>query len=103
MVTQWDVIVIGAGQTGGPLSARLDLSERHASRGAALGLYSFVLAAGQLAGNVLGGPFAARWQMDGVLMPTRIRDAAARVEATGFHNRGVASHQPTAYRAAGKH
>jgi MFS family permease len=43
-----------------------------ASRGAALGLYSVLLGAGQLAGNLLGGPFAARWQMDGVLTLTAI-------------------------------
>ena len=38
-----------------------------ASRGAALGLYSLLLGAGQLVGNLLGGLFSARWQMDGVL------------------------------------
>lgn len=43
-----------------------------ASRGAALGLYSVLLGAGQLVGNLLGGPFAARWQMDGVLGLTAI-------------------------------
>ena len=40
------------------------------SRGAAMGLYSVMLGAGQLFGNLLGGPFAARWQMDGVLALT---------------------------------
>ena len=39
----------------------------NASRGAALGLYSVLLGAGQLLGNLLGGLFSARWQMDGVL------------------------------------
>lgn len=43
-----------------------------ASRGAALGLYSVLLGAGQVAGNLLDGPFAARWQMDGVLALTAI-------------------------------
>ena len=42
------------------------------SRGAALGLYSVLLAAGQLLGNVIGAPFAARWQMDGVLTATAL-------------------------------
>ena len=42
------------------------------SRGAALGLYSVLLAAGQLLGNVVGAPFAARWQMDGVLAVTAL-------------------------------
>ena len=42
------------------------------SRGAALGLYSVLLAAGQLVGNVVGAPFAARWQMDGVLAVTAV-------------------------------
>ena len=43
-----------------------------ASRGAVLGLYSVILGAGQLMGNLLGGLFAARWQMDGVLVLTII-------------------------------
>ena len=42
------------------------------SRGAALGLYPVLLAAGQLLGNVVGAPFAARWQMDGVLAVTAL-------------------------------
>ena len=42
------------------------------SRGAALGLYSVLLAAGQLVGNLVGAPFAARWQMDGVLAVTAL-------------------------------
>ncbi len=47
------------------LSAPLD-----ASRGMVLGLYALALSAGQLVGNILGAPFAARWQMDGVLALT---------------------------------
>ena len=42
------------------------------SRGAAMGLYSVILGAGQLMGNLLGGPFAARWQMNGVLALTAV-------------------------------
>lgn len=40
---------------------------REQHRGATLGLYSLLLGAGQLLGNLVGIPFAARWQMDGVL------------------------------------
>jgi MFS family permease len=55
-----------------------DLTERlDASRGAALGLYSLLLAGGQLLGNVLGAPFAARWQMDGVLLFTGLAAVVA--------------------------
>ncbi len=42
------------------------------SRGAIMGFYAFLLAAGQLAGAALGSPFAARWQMDGVLVVTTL-------------------------------
>ncbi len=42
------------------------------SRGTALGLYSVLLAGGQLIGNVMGAPFAAHWQMDGVLALTAL-------------------------------
>jgi MFS family permease len=52
-----------------------------ASRGAALGLYSVLLGAGQLVGNLLGGPFAARWQMDGVLALTAILAVVSLVGA----------------------
>lgn len=43
-----------------------------ATRGTALGLYSVLLGAGQLFGNLLGGVFSARWQMDGVLLLTAL-------------------------------
>jgi len=43
-----------------------------ATRGTALGLYSVLLGAGQLFGNLLGGAFSAQWQMDGVLALTAI-------------------------------
>ena len=42
------------------------------TRGTALGLYSVLLGAGQLFGNLLGGVFSAQWQMDGVLLLTAI-------------------------------
>ena len=43
-----------------------------ASRGATMGVYSLLLGAGQLAGAAIGAPFAARWQMDGVLACTAL-------------------------------
>jgi len=42
------------------------------SRATALGLYSVLLGGGQLMGNILGGGFAARWQMNGVLSLTAL-------------------------------
>jgi len=47
------------------------------SRATALGLYSVLLGAGQLTGNLLGSLFAARWQMDGVLALTALLGLAA--------------------------
>ncbi|MGH7712696.1 MAG: MFS transporter, partial [Gemmatimonadaceae bacterium] len=47
------------------------------ARGALMGFYAFLLAAGQLAGAALGSPFAARWQMDGVLAVTTVLAAVA--------------------------
>ncbi|MFV1980236.1 MAG: MFS transporter [Rhodothermia bacterium] len=43
-----------------------------ATRGTAMGLYSVLLGTGQLVGNLLGGLFSAKWQMDGVLLLTAI-------------------------------
>lgn len=58
----------------GEITEPLDLS-----RSTAMGLYSVLLASGQLAGNLLGGLFAARWQMDGVLVLTAILAMVALV------------------------
>lgn len=64
-------ILIESGFTPVALAHLADLTEGHdASRGAAVGLYSLVLGAGQLLGNAIGTPFAAAWQMDGVLAVT---------------------------------
>lgn len=41
-------------------------------RGAAMGIYSLILGAGQLVGGVLGGPLAERWQMSGLLALTAL-------------------------------
>ena len=41
-------------------------------RGLFMGLYSVVLGLGQLVGGWLGGPFADRWGMDGILVLTFI-------------------------------
>jgi len=54
------------------------------SRGAALGLYSVLLGAGQLVGNLLGGPFSARWQMDGVLGLTAILAVVSLIGVMGM-------------------
>jgi MFS family permease len=62
------LVLVEAGFTPAALAHLAELTVPvDASRGAALGLYSVLLGAGQLVGNLLGGLFAARWQMDGVL------------------------------------
>jgi MFS family permease len=67
------LVLIESGFTPAAFSHLADLTRRvDPARGAALGLYSVLLAAGQLGGNVLGAPFAVRWQMDGVLALTAL-------------------------------
>ncbi len=51
--------------------ARLS-SRQRADRGLFMGLYSVVLGLGQLVGSWLGGPFADRWGMDGILALTAV-------------------------------
>lgn len=64
-------VLVESGFTPAALAHLADMTERHdETRGAALGLYSLILGMGQLIGNVIGAPFAARWQMDGVLLVT---------------------------------
>jgi len=46
------------------------------------GSISVLLGAGQLVGNLLGGVFAARWQMDGVLALTAILAVVSLVGAS---------------------
>jgi predicted MFS family arabinose efflux permease len=56
--------------------ARLS-SDLARDRGLFMGLYSVVLGIGQILGSGLGGPFADRWGMDGVLLLTFILGLAA--------------------------
>lgn len=66
-------VLVESGFTPAALAHLADLTGRHdAQRGAALGLYSALLGTGQLLGSALGAPFAARWQMDGVLSLTAL-------------------------------
>lgn len=56
--------------------ARLSAGLR-ADRGLFMGLYSVVLGMGQLLGSWIGGPFADRWGMDGILALTAALGLAA--------------------------
>ncbi|HYU19332.1 MAG TPA: MFS transporter [Chloroflexota bacterium] len=64
-------VLVESGFAPGAVSylARLS-SEMRQDRGLVMGLYSVVLGLGQLLGGWIGGPFADRWGMDGVLGPT---------------------------------
>jgi len=87
-------ILVESGFTPAAFSWLADLTEPiDASRGVAMGVYSIVLGAGQLAGSIIGAPFAARWQMDGVLALTALLAAAALagVLAIPRTRRGAAS------------
>lgn len=76
------LFVIGAllesGFTPAALGYLADISEAYfEDRGAVMGLYSVLLGIGQLIGGGLGGPFAARWGMDGVILLTAILGVVA--------------------------
>ena len=67
------MVLIEAGFTPAAFAHLAELTRPlDASRGAAMGLYAVLLGAGQLMGNLIGGPFAGRWQMDGVLVLTAL-------------------------------
>jgi MFS family permease len=64
-------VLVESGFTPAAFAHMADLTDAHPDvRGMAMGLYSMLLGAGQLAGAVLGSPVAAAWQMDGVLIVT---------------------------------
>ena len=71
-----------------------DLTEHmDEARGAALGVYSLLLGLGQLGGSTIGAPFAATWQMDGVLLATALLALTSLVGvlAMGSRKRSPAS------------
>jgi len=73
-------VLMESGFTPAAFAHLADLTDAHAeSRGGAMGLYSLLLGLGQLIGAGIGAPFAARWQMDGVLGATALLAAAALV------------------------
>ncbi|MEO6526425.1 MAG: MFS transporter [Gemmatimonadaceae bacterium] len=73
-------VIVESGFTPAAFAHLADLTDAHAeSRGGAMGLYSLLLGLGQLMGAGLGAPFAARWQMDGVLAVTAVLAAVALV------------------------
>jgi len=64
-------VLLESGFTPAALGYLADISERYVGdRGAIMGLYSVLLGLGQLIGGGLGGPFAHRWGMDGVIFLT---------------------------------
>jgi MFS family permease len=64
-------VLVESGFTPAAFAHMADITDAQQDvRGMAMGLYSMLLGAGQLAGAVLGSPVAAAWQMDGVLIVT---------------------------------
>jgi MFS family permease len=61
-------VLVESGFTPAAFAHMADLTDvRQDLRGMAMGVYSMLLGAGQLAGAMLGGPASSAWQMDGVL------------------------------------
>jgi len=66
-------VLIESGFTPASFAHMADLTDTHGeARGMAMGIYSMLLGAGQLAGALVGAPVAAAWQMDGVLFATAV-------------------------------
>lgn len=66
-------VLVESGFTPAAFAHMADLTDaRESSRGMAMGVYSLLLGAGQLAGAGIGAPVVARWKMDGVLACTAI-------------------------------
>lgn len=94
MVLGGAFVMVESGFTPAAFAHLADLTEGlDASRGSALGLYSLILGAGQLAGNIVGAPFVARWQMDGVLLATAL---LATTALAGVSLMGATSHRVSA-------
>ncbi|RME42027.1 MAG: MFS transporter [Chloroflexi bacterium] len=66
-------VLLESGFTPAALGYLADISENYLEdRGAIMGLYSVLLGIGQLIGGGVGGPFAQRWGMDGVILLTAL-------------------------------
>lgn len=66
-------VTLESGFTPAALGYLADISENYlGDRGAIMGLYSVLLGIGQLVGGGIGGPFADRWGMDGVILLTAL-------------------------------
>ncbi|MFQ5855853.1 MAG: MFS transporter [Anaerolineae bacterium] len=66
-------VMLESGFTPAALGYLADISENYLEdRGAIMGLYSVLLGIGQLIGGGVGGPFAQRWGMDGVILLTAL-------------------------------
>lgn len=73
-------VLVESGFTPAAFAHLADITDAHEeSRGGAMGLYSMLLGLGQLIGAAIGAPFAARWQMDGVLAITALLAAVGLV------------------------
>lgn len=78
-------VLVESGFTPAAFAHMADITDAHqGSRGMAMGIYSMLLGAGQLAGAVLGSPVAAAWQMDGVLIATAVLALVAIAAVTSM-------------------
>ena len=84
-------VMVESGFTPAAFAHLADLTDvDDTSRGTLMGTYSVLLGAGQLIGVVAGAPFAARWQMDGVLAVTALLAVVAMVGVAGMRSHDVA-------------
>lgn len=85
-------VMVESGFTPAAFAHLADVTDSHdESRGSAMGLYSLLLGAGQLIGVGIGAPFAARWQMDGVLGITALLAVVAFVGVSRLSSDAVSA------------
>ena len=90
-------VMIESGFTPAAFAHLADITDaRERSRGRAMGLYSLLLGLGQLMGAAIGAPFAAQWQMDGVLAATAILAVIALAGIDRMPAIGDRAHSPAA-------
>lgn len=83
-------VMVESGFTPAAFAHLSDLTDVHnGSRGATMGTYSLLLGGGQLLGVAVGAPFAARWQMDGVLALTALLAVIAMGGVAGMSRRNA--------------
>jgi predicted MFS family arabinose efflux permease len=86
-------IAVQGGMTPASLGLIGDLTaSRDGSRGTAMGFFSLLMGLGQMLGGLIGGPFVARWQLDGLLILDAILGCLALSAMPWIRTREIRPH-----------